>query len=419
MIIDLSYDKKLVKMETKQIFLMSIALAMLIGTASAQYDQSLTLANLSVQPNPVVAGGNVTIGFHLYNGYGFGLYGTTLQASSAYPLFNESMSESIIGLVNPGLNPTNYSYTFHIPSVTPSGTYTINFVAQYLVYAATGTVVATSQLPVTFYVENWPSIKLVPAQTQPATLYTGHNQTLALVVENIGYGDARNVSVDVSAGKGLSILSPVTTFFISNLTQGSSASESLLVGAQSLNSTYLLANISYYSSQFQRRFSSLQRINLSIAPSAQFTISSVGSGAPVGAADVPVSIEITNTGTSTASELGLTLETTYPISPVSSTAYVADLQPGASANLTFLVDVDSAGVPGNYPVTLYEQWKQPNGAENQQFAGSNNYSIPVVSAGVGTIGLVIGAIVVIVIIVAIIVFRRRRSKKAENHKGKK
>jgi hypothetical protein len=96
---------------------------------------------------------------------------------------------------------------------------------------------------------------------------------------------------------------------------------------------------------------------------------------------VPVQLRVTNNGTSAAEQLQLSLQTTYPITPVASTAYVSDLQPGSSTNVTFLVSVDTAGVPGNYPVTLYEQWKQPNGATNQQFSGSSNYFVTVASGG--------------------------------------
>ncbi len=411
-------------MKTKYLFLVPIALAMLIGMAGAQtqYDGALSITNLSVSPSPVMAGGYVNISFQLYNSYDGWLYSTNLQPSASYPLLNASpLSGKVIGIINPGQNSTKYyNYSIHIPSTTPAGTYTVTFTATYFVLAGTGTVIATSQLPITFYVQNKPEIKIVPESSQSAALYTGHNQTITLLVENIGYGTARNVTVDVSGGQGLNILSPVTTFFISNLTPGSSASEPILVGAQSLNSTYIIANVNYDSSKFEQSFSSTQRINLSVAPAAQFSINSTGGGAGVGAADVPVNFKVTNTGTSDASEVQFTLETTYPITPVSSTAYINNLAPGETANLTFLVDVDTAGVPGQYPVTLYEQWKQPNGAENQQFTGSNNYFVPVVTPGLGISGIIEGIIAVVVVIGAgVFVYRRRMAKKPDNHKAKK
>ena len=117
-----------------------------------------------------------------------------------------------------------------------------------------------------------------------------------------------------------------------------------------------------------------------MAPAAQFTIGSANSGVKVGATDVPVQLRITNNGTSAADQLQLSLQTTYPVTPIASTAYVSDLQPGSSTNVTFLISVDTAGVPGNYPVTLYEQWKQPNGATNQQFPDRTTTSLPLRAA---------------------------------------
>jgi hypothetical protein len=63
--------------------------------------------------------------------------------------------------LNPGVNPAYYNYTIAIPNTTPSGVYTVNFTAKYFVYAATGTVVASSSMPVSFYVNNKPEIKVI------------------------------------------------------------------------------------------------------------------------------------------------------------------------------------------------------------------------------------------------------------------
>jgi hypothetical protein len=62
------------------------AVAILSGMVGAQYDGSLSMVNLSVSPNPIMAGGNATIRFQLYNAYESWLYGTSLQPSSSYPI---------------------------------------------------------------------------------------------------------------------------------------------------------------------------------------------------------------------------------------------------------------------------------------------------------------------------------------------
>ena len=225
-------------MKTKYFLLVFAALVILSGTVAAQYDGALSLTNLSVSPNPVVAGGNATIKFQLYNSYESWFYGTTIQPSGSYPLFNVSpLSSHVIGVLDPGLNSEYYSYTIEIPNTTPSGVYTVSFTAKYFVYAATGTETASSSMPINFYVNNRPAIKVVVTSQQPAALYSGHNQTIDLQVENTGYGTARNVSIVVSSGRGINILSSVSTFFISNLTQGSSVTEPLLVSAQNTGQT--------------------------------------------------------------------------------------------------------------------------------------------------------------------------------------
>jgi hypothetical protein len=411
-----------VKMKTNTILLAFAGFMLLSGIASAQeYNNAVSLTNISVSPNPVVAGGNVMISFQLYNQYDGWLYSTTLAPSSTYPILNVSpLSSYKIGTINPGATTNSYNYNIQIPATASSGTYTVTFTASYFVYGATGTVVASSVMPISFYVQNKPFIKIVASNPTPSTLYVGHNQTVDLLVENTGYGTAKNVSITVRKVTGLNILSSVTTFYAQNISQGASVSEPILVGAQNSSTGSLLVNATYYSSTLKQRFNTSQQINLSVAPAAQFAVSSSGYGPAVGATDVPINFKITNTGTSVASQLQVSLESSYPITPVSSTAYIANLSPGSSANITYMVSVDTSGVSGNYPVTLSEQWKQPNGATNQQYTGTNNYFVPVGSvAGTSISEEDIAIAVIIVVILAVVLMRRRRGAGAGAKKEKK
>ncbi len=401
-------------MAYKQVFFALVALMAFAGTAAAGLENgALTFANVSVSPNPVIAGENATIRFQLYNSYDYWVYNVNLQPTGGYPLLNVSpLSARSLGTVNPGFNGNYLDYTLFIPATTPSGVYALTFTATYYALASLGVDVATSSMPLSLYVQNKPAIAVVASSAQPAALYSGYNQTVQLAIENTGYGTARNVSVAISAEPGLSILSSVKTFPISNLTRGSAVSEPILVSAANAGSATLDATITYYSSTLSQRFSSTQRINLSVAPAAQFSISTDGSAkAEPGATDVPVRFVITNTGTSEAEQVQLSLQSSYPITPVASTAYIADLPAGASANTTFLVSIDSQGVPGNYPITVYEQWKQPNGAVNQQFSGSNNYFITVYGSSSGGVLLYAAAAAVIVAAAVVIYFRRTIGKK--------
>ena len=401
-------------MKMQTIFLALAVMAVMSGVASAQYANSVSLTNVSVSPNPVVAGGNATIRFQLYNTYNYWLYGTTLQPTGSYPLLNVSpLNSHPIGQLDPGLNAKYYNYTIEIPNTTPSGTYTLTFTATYMLYSTQATEIASSSMPVSFYVQGKPAITVQATNPQPSTLYTGYNQTLSLSIQNTGYGTARNVSVTISGSRGLNILSSVKSFFISNLTRGSEQVEPILISANGTDNPYIIVNTTYYSARLNKRFTSTQRINVSVAPSAQFAIISQGQSPGIGATDVPVNFRITNTGTSPADQVQLNLETPYPITPIASSAYVNELQPGASTNVTFLVSIDTAGVPGNYPVTLYEQWKQPSGSVNQQFTGSNNYFIAVGESNSAASAYETYAIVLIVVIIIVAMVLRRRSGKSK------
>ena len=410
-----------VKMKIQAVFLALAIMALVSGVASAQYANAVSLTNVSVSPNPVIAGGSATIRFQLYNTYNYWLYGTTLQPTGSYPILNVSpLNSNTIGMLNPGLNAKYYNYTIAIPNTTPSGTYTLTLTATYMLYSTQATEIASSSMPVSFYVQGNPAITVQASNPQPATLYTGYNQSLSLSIQNTGYGTARNVSVAVSGSRGLSILSSVRSFFISNLTRGSAEVEPILISANGTDNTYLIVNTTYYSARLNRRFTNTQRINISVAPSAQFAIASEGPSPGISATDVPVNFRITNTGTSPAQELQLNLETPYPITPVASSAYVNELQPGASTNVTFFVSIDTAGVPGNYPVTLYEQWKQPSGSASQQFTGSSNYFVAVgeTSSAESKYETYAIEIVVVLVIIAIIYRRLSSGKGRKTQKNK-
>ncbi len=399
-------------MRTRTVFMVFAAAIILSGSASAQaaLNNALSFANVSVSPNPVVAGGNVVIRFQMYNAYDYWVYNTNLQPEGSYPLLNVSpLKSNILGVISAGANSNYTTYTIAIPATTPSGVYTITFVATYYAYGSAGIDLGTSSMPVSFYVQNRPSIKVVAVSAQPSALYSGYNQTVELAVENTGYGTARNVSVSLAGQGSLSLLSSVTNFFISNLTQGSSVTEPVLVSTNSGGQASLLASVVYYSSTLNQRFLGTETVNLSVAPAAQFSITSQNSSIMPGATAVPVRFVLTNTGTSDAKQVQLSLETNYPIVPIASTAYVSDLPAGASTNVDFLVSVDSHGIPGNYPVTLYEGWKQPNGAVNQQFSGSNNYFVTVHSSS-GTATLAYVVVAAVVIAAAAVVYLRRKGK---------
>ncbi len=258
-----------------------------------------------------------------------------------------------------------------------------------------------------------PNVVVFIGGATPQTLYSGYNQSLSIDVENIGLGDAKNVSVEILPGNGTSILSSVKSFFIANLSAGQSEEENLLVAANnSIENASLRASIDYYSENYQAHFSKNQSLGLNIAQSSIFRISGGSYSLKPGATSVPVNYTITNTGNIDAQQIQLSFQSSYPITPIVSSAYIPGLKPGQSAHVTFVVSIDSHGVEGSYPVTIYESWRQPNGAVQQSYAGSNNYYAEVGSVSSGTGGSSIYIAAAILIVAAFLAYRfRSRSKK--------
>ena len=241
---------------------------------------------------------------------------------------------------------------------------------------------------------NSPNLIVRLANPNPQSLYQGRNQSATLQIENIGTGTAKNVSVALRSGAGITLLSSISSFFISDLEPGQVVSEPVLIGANGTYNASIIASMQYYPASYGGLISKTQTLGLSLAPAAQFSVLSQSSALSPGAAAVPVTFRVRNTGTIEAEQIQLSLQTTYPVTPVASTSYISDLAPGASANATFIVNVDSQGIPGNYPVVVYEQWKQPNGATNQQFSGTNTYFVNIRSAASSSL-LIVGAAIAV------------------------
>ncbi|MGC8687403.1 MAG: NEW3 domain-containing protein [Candidatus Micrarchaeia archaeon] len=521
-----------------------IALAMALPFAGAQIagssaDGALSLVNVGISPQPVIAGSNATVTFQLYNSYSTELQNVNLQLESQSPLINVSPTYTFLidaigtGLYG-GIGYNEFSYKFHVPSTLPSGEYTIDVVADYEAQQSQGLttqyVPAQSEMPISFYVYGLPRIGLsaAPVQIQPGNefvvsadasnggsglvqnmsvsikgsnafkvvgpstfylgnmpagasipfsfmlepsqyldngtysvnatitytsqfgkevqsnstillnvaidkpmialsllgsmpqnLYAGSNQTLEFDVTNAGSGLARNVSISFFNTSAIS-LGSVSSFFISALAPGMSVQENLFISAnRNDNSTMynIPVRISYESANYRNATTKLQYIPISMHGTADFNITEEYGQLAPGASYVPLTFHIINTGNEAAQQVSFSLQTVYPITPVTPNAYVSSIAPGQSANVTFYVSIDTQANSGSYPVTIYEQWQQPNGSNSQLFSSSNNYFAMVGSNKKGNASMLYVETAVAAIIVVAIIARMRRSMKAK-HKGK-
>lgn len=532
------------------VFLYAVAaLAPLVSaqTANAGTD-ALSLSNLYISPQPIVAGDNVTVEFQLYNSYTYELTSTELQLEGSYPLMNFSPSKSqLVGIMGQGLfnSVGNYfAYTIHVPKSAQAGNYTLDVVATYQTDEQTATgltqsISSSSIIPITFYVQGVPSIQLNPSpeteitpgessyvdisalntgtdlarnasirilsnnnftvvgsssfylgtvyagrsasatvdlftnqtlpggihsisgvlayqtqygqretrnvslslnvpiekpnivvgvgSAQPQYIYAGSNQTLALNIENIGNGEAKNLTISMGSDRYITVGGFSSMFFIGSLAAGASTTRSIFITANKSDtgaSYSLPVSLKYEDVDYQEAFSSVQSLGMNIQSSAIMNVTAVNASLAPGSTYAPVTFTIKNIGNVAAQQMTISLQTIYPIAPIGSVAYVNQLDPGRSANVTFYVNVDSNGNPGSFPVTLYEQWSQPNGASSQQYTGSNNYYAPVGGASssqMGPLSYTAIAIIVVITLIAVAVktMQKRKTDAVKNAKEAK
>ncbi|MDE1871498.1 MAG: COG1361 S-layer family protein [Candidatus Micrarchaeota archaeon] len=517
-------------------------LAMGAAGAVSVGDGALSIVNLRISPQPVVAGSNATIMLQLYNSYSSTLYNVNLQLTAQNPIINVSPSSTSIidaigtGLYGGGVGLDTFTYSVHIPSTLHAGEYTIDVVANYQTdqpnsYSGVTRLPASAEIPISFYVYGTPVIKLSAnpssmlspgqstsmqmsavnpgtdvannvtvtlhdsqyfkvfgteqfnlgsispdgtatftanlqpsisisngtypvnatisyvaqsgnavtentsllldiiinqpnvvasiASATPTNLYAGGNQTLTVQLQNTGLGTAKNLTASFLNGPGVEIGS-ISQFFIASLGPKNSTTMTVYINANrslSSNSFSLPVSLKYYSSNYNDNFTQLQYIPINIQKSAVFNITNVTTSIKPGDAYKPITFHIKNTGNIAAEQVTLSLQTTFPITPVNPNIYINSLAPGQSVNATFYVGVDPSGNLGNYPVTLFEQWRQPNAAVNQQFSGSNGYYAYVGTGRSGTSGYISYIeYAVVIAVIAFVAFRIYSSRKSQSKK---
>lgn len=529
--------KKNVMVSYKVLLVAGFAMLLIANTAYANNELSIT--NLIVNPQPVVAGHNATIRFQLYDNYGV-INNVNLGLSGSYPLLNYSpTSTQLISSMSQGIyQGAGYYFTYkiRIPPNIQSGTYTVYVTASYVITSSSGTTsTASSSIPISFYISGAPGITLtatpssaiVPGEqfsaaitalnsgtadatntaitvlnsnnfsisgasqfsfgtispklsssatvmlqanstlpqgksfipilltyttqygknisleenvpvsivvnqpnvvpsiidAQPQLLYSGSNQTLSMLIQNVGTGVAKNVSISFESTPNLTVGGSSSDIFIGAIEPGSSSTQNVFIQAdRNDNKTeyQLPIALSYSDANYQNKVTKVDYVNVTLQPSARYNITGVSGLLYPGGTYLPVTFTIKNTGGESAQQVTLSLQTIYPVSPVNPNVYLNNLAPGESANITFYVDVDAQGHPGQYPVSVYEQWSQPNGASSQQYSGLDNYYVTVYASGSSGAGLIYDIIgVVIIAAVGYVAYKKFGKKDAKKEKSSK
>ncbi|MEM3791450.1 MAG: hypothetical protein QXL16_01840 [Candidatus Micrarchaeaceae archaeon] len=368
------------------------------------YSNASLAASASVEGNPIPGSiANAELSINPVNG---NLYNLSISLNAS-PMRIVGSSNLTIGNL---YQAYSLPISLYLPYNITSGEYQINITAHYKTSSGS---VKTQNLKVPFNLEiNPPQIEIATLGSEPAELYPGYNSSILISVENSGLGPAKNVSIYIP-NSNLKLKNSLGRLFIGYIPPQGSVQTSLLVQApQRFSGTLNLpVEVSYYSADMEK-FSYNISIPVALENSSIFNITGSSALLLPGAAYSPVTVFIKNIGNEPAEGISLSLQTIYPITPQDGNAYVSYLAPNSTANVTFFVSVDKLATPGSYPITVFEEWKQPNGAENQMFQGSETYYLSVSASKQNT--NYSSAVAILVVILAIILFafyRKRRSSR--------
>ncbi|MGC8649071.1 MAG: COG1361 S-layer family protein [Candidatus Micrarchaeia archaeon] len=305
-----------------------------------------------------------------------------------------------------------------------NGTYSLYAYSNYTTEQGNSTN-AILESPISIII-NKPNIVVSTAGGMPPNLYPGTNQTLNLLIQNIGTGDAKNVSIAFSSSNNIN-LGSTSKFFIAELPAGGSVSDELFINANKndyLKLYKIPEQISYFDANYQDKTSINTSFNISVSPGAVLNITNEYSNLSTGGSYEPLTLRIKNIGNEPAQQIALTLQSIYPITPIDSNQYLVSLNPGESANVTFYVSVDTSGNPGQYPISLYAQWSQPNGNTKEEYYSTTNYYAVVEgqpkspsSASNNNQSIIINIIVLLIIVAsAYYIYKKRKTKNRKREK---
>jgi hypothetical protein len=338
---------------------------------------------------------------------------------SAINTGTDSASNLVLSVVNTtGFNVSG-AYTFNIGTLAPQGTGTeyltlhaarnISPGAHYIwidaTYSPSGGRPEVSKMvrvPLNVVLGS-PDIAVSITGAVPPSLYPGRNQTLTLDIENIGTGTARNITLSMASDQNLTVGSSTSNIFVGSIAPGQEVSRNVFIIANSNDNKTgysLPLSISYLNAAYMNQTAKTGRLEIGLQRIAIFNVTSVNASLSPGDTYVPVNFTIRNTGNEAAQQVVISLQTIYPVSPIASTAYLDSILPGQSKEITMYVSVDTQGSNGQYPITLYMQWTQPNGATDSQYTASADYYVTVSSGKAAQGSIPWYAIVVIIAAVA-------------------
>lgn len=315
-----------------------------------------------------------------------------LQSKTGNVLFGTSATaSSFVGDWAVGKNKT-VTVDATAPDTAQNGTYAVDATVTY--DDPDGN--EKTSFPMTAGVTVGPETDRFLLENVESDLRVGEEGTVNMAVTNNG-NLARNVVVHL-ANPGLNVNPLETQYALGTLEPGQSKPVSFPVevseSAKSAPRQFSFT-VGYETQDKDQRQTKPLNVRVPIAPERdRFTVTPVDATIQAGSSGT-VTFRVTNNGDSPVSNVNAKLFANDPLSASDDEAFVSDLGPGESADLTFSVAVSGGALEKTYPLSMDFQYEE--GGDSKL---SKTYQVPVKATKPESGGLPITYIVVGVVIVA-------------------
>lgn len=339
-----------------------LAVLLLSAVGFADVNPQLEIYNYTLSHSPAAPGDSLTLTVHLKN-IAFSACADTVsvQAITSYPLSISGLDTQYIDslCLNDDESQGTVSFLIPVDSLSQSGTYPVTVVTNYQKdfdkFSSSNTI--------NVVVLGMPSISASVTSSNPVDLYPGDTGSVTVTFQNNGTGKVESGHVTFTAPPGLEVKWAGTSQDIGQIPAHGSASVTFTIDALKNTSSgdYPITAKLQYTGDGTPSATQDFTFTVPVKEKADF-VASAADGTTLNAADDSlVQITLTNTGTEEARKIRVRIGPIYPFSTDGTVRYIESLEPGQSANLTYLIHVDKDATAGQQISGVIMDYEDPQG----------------------------------------------------------
>ncbi len=366
---------------SKKIWLLALLaiLSLFAGISHASVNPKLMLANHTVSEDPALPGHAVILKLQLKNIDTVNCADmVTVQISASYPLSVSGSDIQHIGRICPD-NPLNGTASFNIPvdSLAMTGTYPVSVMTTYEKDFSKFSESNTINLRVS----GEPSFTASVASSNPVDIYPGDGASIKITFQNNGAGRAESARVTLTAPEGIDVKWAGSSQELGTIQARGSASATFVIEAakNAAPGIYPLNATLEYSSENKTEGLQSFSLNMPLKQKAEFGADAEKNGPFVAGENREILITLKNTGTEEARKLKVRIMPLFPFSTDGTVRYIESLAPGESKDLSYIVNVDKEGTPGDQIAGLLINFENPEG---KKFSDSIDLQLSITQKGI-------------------------------------